>query len=127
MYREQIRDAGLVDHGTVEDHAQQAGKHCKRAALEVDSSQICHIPAIPLVRSQLREGTAYGHRRAPSFLERFQFWRAFAQSEFINRSLPGLAMNLKLEPVLQNGLHHGALHHQYARLAVRSGVDIEPL
>ena len=63
---------------------------------------------------------------AASILEQFQLWRAFAQSEFINRSLPGLAMNLELEPVLKNCLHHGALHHQYARVTVRLGVNFEP-
>src|SRR5260370_28432678 len=68
----------------------------------------------------------YDHGCAASILERFQLWRAFAQSEFINRTLPGLAMNLELEPVLKNRLHHGAFHHQYARLTVRCGVTFEP-
>ena len=35
-------------------------------------------------------------------------------------------MNLELEPVLQNRLHHGAFHHQDARLTVRFGVNCEP-
>ena len=35
-------------------------------------------------------------------------------------------MNLELEPVLQNRLHHRALHHPDARLTVRFGVNCEP-
>jgi hypothetical protein len=35
-------------------------------------------------------------------------------------------MNFELEAVLKNCLHHGAFHHQYARLTVRFGVNVEP-
>src|SRR5215469_7482934 len=127
MYLEVTCNTGLVDNGTIQDQVQQAGEHRERATLEIRASRRHIVLAVVLARSsgQRWQGATYGHWYAGSIPERFQFWRAFAQNKLINRSLPGLAMNLQLEPVLQNLLHHGAFHHLDARVSVRFGVEFE--
>src|ERR1039458_8532063 len=68
VYLEVTRNAGLVDNGTIQDKAQQAGEHRERASLEVNRARRHEVPTIVLAGGQRGQGMTYKHGCAVSIL-----------------------------------------------------------